>query len=98
MLGPFDVGDVLNATVIYALRVVSAGHTKVTSLVKANDYYYRLYADLDSTAFNGTIVCWYMDRTNNLLIKKNIVYSDQKVTVNELGSPFEVIRIANIQA
>lgn len=98
VLGPFDVGDTLTAAALTALRPVSSGHTKATCLVKAADYYYRVYADLDSTAFEGTVVCWYMDRTNNLLIKKNIVYSDQKVTVNELGSPFEVIRIANIQA
>ena len=98
VLGPFDVGDVLNASAITALRMVSTNHNKTTSLVKANDYYYRVFADLDTTALNGTIVCWYIDITNNLLIKKNIVYSGQKVTVNELGSPFEVIRIASIQA
>lgn len=98
VLGPFDVGDVINAAAISALRMASSGHTKATCLVKAADYYYRVYADFDTTPFEGTVVCWYMDRTNNLLIKKNIVYSDQRVTVNELGSPFEVIRIAGIQA
>lgn len=96
--GPFDVGDALGATAINTFRSASSGHSKATCLVKAGNYYYRVYVDLDTTPFAGTVVCWYMDRTNNLLIKHNIVYSDQKVTVNELGSPFEVIRIAGIQA